>query len=99
MTREEVLDKAKECVCTDREGQYGRPEDNFSLIAMFWNAYLESRHTEIEYSSVIEADDVAVMMALLKIARIATGKPKTDNWVDLCGYAACGAEIKMKGQE
>ena len=99
MTREEVLDKAKECVCTDREGQYGRPEDNFSLIAMFWNAYLESRHTEIEYSSVIEAGDVAVMMALLKIARIATGKPKADNFIDLAGYAACGAEIHTKGLE
>ena len=33
------------------------------------------------------------MMALLKIARIATGGPKEDSWVDLAGYAACGGEI------
>lgn len=99
MTRAEVLDKAKECVCTDREGQYGAPENNFALIAAFWNVYLESKYSEIEYSSVIEACDVAMMMALLKVARIATGKPKADNFIDLAGYAACGAEIQMKGLE
>ena len=43
---------------------------------------------------VIEADDVAAMMALLKIARIATGTAKADNWVDLAGYAACGGELQ-----
>jgi hypothetical protein len=33
------------------------------------------------------------MMALLKIARIATGEPKADNYVDLAGYAVCAGEI------
>ena len=32
-------------------------------------------------------------MALLKIARIASSPAKEDNWVDLAGYAANGAEI------
>lgn len=31
-------------------------------------------------------------MALFKIARIATGHGKADNWVDLAGYAACVGE-------
>ena len=96
MTREQILDEAKKCVCTDREGQYGAPENNFALIAAFWNGYLESKYPEIEYSSVIEACDVAMMMALLKVARIATGKPKADNFVDLIGYAACAGEIQLK---
>lgn len=96
MTRERFLDEAKKCVCTDREGQYGTPEDNFALIAAFWNEYLESKYPDIEYSSVIEACDVAMMMALLKVARIATGKPKADNYVDLIGYAACGGEIQLR---
>ena len=34
------------------------------------------------------------MLALLKIARIASGHGKSDNWVDLAGYAACGGEIQ-----
>ena len=41
--------------------------------------------------------DVAAMMALLKLARVAEGHGKTDNWVDLAGYAACGAEIESSG--
>ena len=34
------------------------------------------------------------MMALLKIARIAGGNAKADNWIDLAGYAACGGELE-----
>lgn len=41
-------------------------------------------------------EDVAAMMALLKIARIASGHAKADNWVDLAGYAACGGEIEER---
>lgn len=33
--REECLKKAMEIVCTDRESQYGAPEDNFAKIADF----------------------------------------------------------------
>ena len=36
--------------------------------------------------------DVATMMGLLKVARIATGN-KADSFVDLAGYAACAGEI------
>lgn len=84
MNRKECLEKAIETVCNDREDTYGKPEDNFKLIANLWSAY---KGTEF-YSK-----DVAVMMALLKIARITTGKHKDDNFIDLAGYAACAAEI------
>lgn len=40
MTREEVLEEAKKCVCGRREQDYGSPENNFQLIADFWNDYL-----------------------------------------------------------
>lgn len=96
MTREHFLDEAKKCVCTDREGQYGSPENNFGIIAEFWDSYLKSVLNLHEYDSLVDSVDVAVMMALLKIARISTGKPKADNWVDLIGYAACGGEIQFK---
>ena len=87
MTRKETLDVAMSCVCGDREA-YGTPEDNFSRIARLWEDYL--RHP-------IRPHDVAAMMALLKICRIATGKPKLDNWVDLAGYASLGAEVEGNG--
>ena len=35
-------------------------------------------------------------MALLKIARIATGTFKEDSYIDACGYLACGAELDIK---
>lgn len=85
MTRAEILDKAKECVCGQREQDYGKPEDNFATIAALWGAYKDT-----EFS----ARDVAVMMALMKIARIKTGTATDDCFVDLAGYAACGGEIE-----
>lgn len=93
MTRAEILDKAKQCVCGDREEDYGSPEQNFNRIAELWNAYLNLHVVPIT------PKDVAVMLALLKIARIASGHAKSDNWVDLAGYAACGGEIESMGGE
>ena len=93
MNREEILNGAKDCVCVDRENTYGKPEDNFATIANLWSKYLFAKGVLAE---LIDSDDVAVMMALLKIARIATGKPKADNFIDLAGYAACAGEIATK---
>ena len=83
-TRRQILDAAIQCVCSDREAQYGSPEDSFNRIAKLWTAYHDVPYT---------AHDVAMMMALLKVARIAEGRFKDDNYTDLAGYAACAAEI------
>ena len=47
-------------------------------------------------AKAIDPDDAAALLALLKIARIATGHGKSDNWVDLAGYAACGGELQSR---
>ncbi|WP_418932377.1 DUF6378 domain-containing protein [Hominenteromicrobium sp.] len=83
-TRAEILDAAKKIVTGDREKQYGKPEDNFDVIARLWTTYAGHSFTAV---------DVAVMMTLLKVARIKTGHYKTDSYVDACGYLACAAEI------
>lgn len=85
MTRKEALEAAIKTVCADRQDQYGEPERNLGNIAAMWSVYLDCN---------LSAKDVAAMMALLKICRIATGKPKSDNWIDLAGYAAIGAEAE-----
>lgn len=90
MNREEILTAAKKCVCTDRQNEYGTPEDSFNTIGRLWEDYLTAKGQRIE----LKPSDVAAMMALLKIARIATGHGKADNWVDLAGYAACGGELE-----
>lgn len=96
MTREEILEKAKECVCGLREQDYGTPEDNFTTIGLLWSVYLTAAYPQYTKDfpyNLIGAKDVAAMMALLKIARIATGN-SMDSYIDLAGYAACGGEIE-----
>lgn len=87
-TRESVLDAAKRCVCGDRDKQYGPPEDNFAVIAALWTAYT---------GTDITPKDVAMMMALLKIARAKAGS-KPDTYIDLAGYAACGGELEVNNR-
>ena len=87
MTRKELLAKAANVVTGERDAQYGGPEDNFERIATLWNAYLGEPNK-------LGPEDVAIMMILLKIARLAASEYKSmDSWVDIAGYAACGAEI------
>lgn len=93
MTRSEILKKAEECVNGSRQEDYGNPEDNFKTIARLWADYLHGTGQDI---IEINACDVAVMLALLKIARIASGRAKEDNFIDLAGYAACAGEIQTK---
>lgn len=89
MNRKEILEAAQKCVCGDREQDYGSPENNFGTIATMWTAYLRGSGRDTCINSV----DVASMMALLKIARIASGTFKDDSFVDGCGYLACGGEL------
>ena len=90
-TRGQILEMANTCVNGDREGDYGSPENSFRTIASLWNAYIFGRPDSCE---ALYPKDVAAMLALLKIARIAGGKKKEDNWIDLAGYAACGGELQ-----
>ena len=95
MTRKEILEKAAECVCGQREQDYGKPENNFETIGRLWSTYIVAAHPAYAGNfplNGITAKDVAAMMALLKIARIASGKTE-DSFVDLAGYAACAGEI------
>ena len=92
MKRPEILKAAMRCVCGDREQDYGSPENNFQTIANLWIDYLAAKKDVLD----IQPKDVAAMLALLKIARIASGNAKEDNWIDLAGYAACGGEIETE---
>lgn len=92
LTRAEVLHRAEQCVCGQREQDYGTPEDNFETIAEFWETYLSRACVDEAGCVDIDATDVAMMMALLKIARIAGGAGTRDSFIDLAGYAACGGE-------
>lgn len=98
MNRKEILESATKCVCGDREQDYGIPENNFRTIADLWTAYMKDKCCSADADICIIPEDVAAMLALLKIARIASGHAKEDNWVDLAGYAACGGEIESEAR-
>lgn len=64
MTREEVLQAAAKCVNGNRQEDYGSPENNFGLVAAFWNAYLRPYMRPNIIG--IDSKDVAAMLGLLK---------------------------------
>lgn len=84
MNRSQILDTAKEYVTKDRAATHGDAERNFGLIALYWSAHLDV---------YIKPEDVAVMMTLMKLARAKANQAHADNWIDACGYLACGGEI------
>lgn len=93
-TRGGILAAAHEAVCSDRNCQYGEPEDSFSAIGALWSAYLSEKFTEIE----IDAQSAAEMLLLFKIARsVSSETPKADTFADMAGYAACAGEIACGG--
>ena len=83
LTRETVLDAAKKIVLGGRDAEYGGPEDSFARIAKIWTGYKGVDFTRV---------DVALMLAGLKMARLAGNPKHRDSWIDLAGYAACGGE-------
>lgn len=80
MHRDELLDKAKKVVSGPRE-------KSLAVIGKLWSVVLGTE---------LRPGDVALMMALLKIARLIRDNYHEDSWVDLAGYAAIGSEASQK---
>lgn len=91
MKRKELLEQAAKITNGERQEHYGTPEDNFATIAALWNVYIRARDSITTKNYL--AHDVAAMMILLKIARIASDPKHLDSWIDIAGYASCGGEI------
>lgn len=99
VTKRSVLETAIQTVA-DRGVPYGGVEDNFNRIARLWTSHLFNRFDVNEGGMVeiaaLDPSDVAMMMALMKIARLEANPGHADSWVDVAGYAACGGEIGAK---
>jgi len=76
----------------DRQANYGSPDKNFQDISNLWNAYLKGTG-KLDKEHGISPSDVAVMMVLLKTARLMATPEHRDSWVDIAGYAECGAAV------
>ena len=81
----EYLEEAINLVGGQRHVDYGDKKENHNNIAKLWDAYLDVK---------IDAHDVAIMMALLKIARTKLGKRTSDTYIDASAYMAIAGECK-----
>lgn len=88
--RSQLLHEADKITSQDRNSAYGEPEDNFSNIAAYWNAYAAQREFRVDFNN----QDVAHMMILMKMARLATNLEHRDSLLDIAGYAACGEDCR-----
>ena len=84
MNRSEILDTAKQYINVDRADTHGDAESNFGLIAAYWSAHL---------NRTISPHDVAVMMTLMKLARMRSNPAHVDSAIDAAGYSALAGEI------
>ena len=95
MTKEEILAEASRIISRDRNLSHGDAFENHAEIAEFWNIFLDKK---LQPMASITAEDVALMMVLLKISRNTQGKKNNmDNFIDMCGYAAIAGEINDTG--
>ena len=93
MNRDDILHEAMHCINVDRAATHGDAEDSFASIAQLWDWFLHNRPVP---EAELLPEDVAMMMALFKIGRIAGNRTHEDNYVDLAGYAALAGEISMQ---
>ena len=83
MTPQEILQEAATIV-GERGGSYGEYEKSLSEIAVYWRMYLMVKGDKTD----LGPRDVAMMMVLLKLARVKSSPKHSDNYVDIAGYAA-----------
>jgi hypothetical protein len=82
---QDVLMIAYRLTSGDRQATYGPPDQDFARTAGMWNSLFGDK-----LIGKFEPKDVALAMILLKASRQIHQK-KRDNWVDIAGYARCGA--------
>lgn len=92
------IDEASQLIDGDRQADYGDPRANHERIAALWNAYLGQLFNSKGEPVEIRAEDVAMLMGLVKIGR-ERYRHKADNITDLIGYALIYERIVTDGKE
>lgn len=92
-----VMIEAEGLVNGARAQAYGHPMENFGRICRLWNAYLDGKYGAVHHH--INAHDHAIMMILVKIARLQETPDHRDSLVDICGYAGTYEKLLQREQE
>jgi hypothetical protein len=91
MTRDEIIDTAKELISGQRAKDYGDAKNNFDRIAEGWNIIVREA---AKANSPITAKHVALMMDWVKTCRLLETIDHQDSWVDKVGYSALGGSFE-----
>lgn len=95
-----VMQEAQELVFGARAAAYGHPKENFERICALWNAYLAGKPSEwYDNGCQIDAKDHAIMMILVKIARLQQTPDHRDSLVDICGYVGTYEKLLRREEE
>jgi hypothetical protein len=97
MKASDMLLHAAELVGGQRAEDYGDKTENHKRIAALWTYWMvESRKNPNYDSPEINAYDAAMMMLLVKVARLMHSPGHQDSHVDIAGYASIMEEIANK---
>lgn len=100
---EGIDQEARRLVYGDRAQTYGHPRGDFDCIAGMWVSLLRARMTFLgadwTWEQLLGAEQVALMMALLKLARLAKSPGHHDSAVDTIGYMLCQQRIREAPEE
>lgn len=77
--------RAMELISTDRAADHGDFRHCHETVARYW---------AVLFGIPVTPHQVAHALALLKLARMQTGRLKPDDDIDLIGYAALGAALR-----
>ena len=89
MKTNEILQSATD-MYQIRGQEYGHPSDNMSRTARLLSAYLEMPIMDYQ---------VAVILALVKVARSMETSQKEDTWVDAAAYIAIAGHLATEENE
>lgn len=91
-TRGNALIEGHNIVNGARLNAYGEPENAFGTIADLWSAYIKGRHCS-GFTGHFTDHDVAVMLSLLKVGRLAHNPCHHDSHVDGAAYLALADDM------
>ena len=89
MISQDLLKEARELIGGDRQTDYGDKLKNHQNIADFWSIFLKKK---------ISAHDVAICMALVKVARL-MNQHKKDSYIDGSAYFGIAGEIEARSEK
>lgn len=86
MDADDIMAEASCLLKEARQETYGDFWDNHRRVGVMWGEMLR-------LEEAIAPDMVAIMMAIVKLSRIANDSTHTDNYIDATAYIAGAGEI------